>query len=58
MGAFLFRRHCQRSATRGNWLILLMKVAVNMVKATENAYTNFMCCDQKFKISNWTYHYC
>ena len=47
-------RHYQRSATRGNWVILLMKVAVI---ATENSScTNFMCCDRKFKSSNWIYY--
>ena len=41
----------------GNWVILLLKVAVI---ATENSrYANIMSCDQKFKSSNsikWINH--
>ena len=37
----------------GNWVILLMKVAAR-VRATENSrYEIFMCCDQKFEVSDW-----
>ena len=49
-----FWRHYQRSATRGNWVILLMKVAV----ATENSrYANLLCCDQKLNLSICTIIY-
>ena len=48
-----FWRHYQRSATRGNWVILLMKVAT----ATENSrYTNLLCCDEKLHLSIWIYY--
>ena len=40
-----------RSATRGHWVILVMKTAVRA--ADNSGYAIFLCRDQKFQLPYW-----